>query len=189
MNHRRVLARLVGVVVAAFTVIVTAAAGSRPALAAEPTGKPIGIYLEGADPDLVRAAIVAAMADRFPLIEPAALSQALTREGLRLPVGATLTKSKGNTAIPRMRNAATAVGADAIIAGRTIQIGTSITTTLIWIDPRSPEPKLVKEVGLSNDAASNTARDSPTMSNGFNRGAARSSAGALLSASPITRLW
>lgn len=146
-----------GVVVAAFTVIVTAAAGSRPALAADPTGKPIGIYLEGADPDLVRSAIVAAMADRFPLIEPATLSQALTREGLRLPVGATLTRSKGNTAIPRMRNAATAVGADAIIAGRTIQIGTSITTALIWIDPRSPEPKLVKEVGMTSDAVANKA--------------------------------
>lgn len=143
------------VIVAAFTVIVTAAVGSRPALAADPTGKPIGIYLEGADPDLVRSAIVAAMADRFPLIEPATLSQALTREGLRLPVGATLTKSKGNSAIPKMRNASTAVGADAIIAGRTIQIGTSLTAALIWIDPRSPEPKLVKEVGLTSDAASN----------------------------------
>ncbi|MEO5725998.1 MAG: hypothetical protein ABI134_33595 [Byssovorax sp.] len=155
MNQRRVFARLVGVLVAAFTVFVTVAAGSRPALAADPAGKPIGIYLEGAEPDLVRSAILAAMADRFPLIEPATLSQALTREGLRLPVGAPLTKSKGNTAIPRMRNAATAVGADAIIAGRTIHVGTTLLTALIWIDPRSPEPKLVKEVGMSSDAAAN----------------------------------
>ncbi len=130
--------------------------GSRPARAGEPVGSPIGIYLEGAEPDVVRSALVAAMADRFPLIDEATLKQALTREGLRLPVGAALTRTKpGNSAIPRMRNAATAVGADAIIAGRAVQSGGAITASLMWIDPRSPDPKLVKEVSLTSDAASN----------------------------------
>ncbi len=146
------MARFV-VVVAALALVVLA---SRPARAAEPTGSPIGIYLEGAEPDAVRAALVAAMADRFPLIEGATLTQALTREGLRLPVGASLTRTKpANTAIPKMRNAAAAVGADAIIAGRTVQSGGSTTSYIIWIDPRSPDPKLVKEVSLTSDAAAN----------------------------------
>ncbi len=130
--------------------------GARSARAADPQGAPIGIYLEGAEPELVRAALLAAMADRFPVIDGATLTQALTREGLHLPVGASLTRTKpSNSAIPKMRNAAAAVGADAIIAGRTIQIGSAITSTLIWIDPRSPDPKLVKEVPLTSDAASN----------------------------------
>jgi hypothetical protein len=141
-------------VVVAVLVLFTLAA--RPARAAEPTGSPIGIYLEGAEPDLVRAALVAAMAERFPLIDEATLKQALTREGLRLPVGAALTRTKpSNPAIPKMRNAATAVGADAIIAGRAIQVGGAITASLMWIDPRSPDPKLVKDVSLTSDAASN----------------------------------
>jgi hypothetical protein len=142
----------VGVLVAVLVLV----AGTRAAHADEPVGAPIGIYLEGAEPDLVRSALVAAMAGRFPLIDATTLSQALTREGLRLPVGASLTRTKpSNTAIPRMRNAATAVGADAIIAGRTVQIGGAITASLIWIDPRSPDPRLVKEVGLTSDAAAN----------------------------------
>lgn len=154
-NLLRAAARLVGALVA---ILVVLAFGSRPARAEEPLGAPIGIYLEGAEAELVRAALVAAMADRFPLIEGPTLTQALTREGLRLPVGASLTRTKpSNTAIPKMRNAATAVGADAIIAGRTIQIGGAITAALIWIDPRSPDPRLVKEVGLTGDAAANKA--------------------------------
>jgi hypothetical protein len=143
----------VGVVVAALVLLTLTA---RPAHAAAPTGNPIGIYLEGAEPDVVRAALLAAMADRFAVIDEPTLKQALTREGLRLPVGATLTRTKpSNSAIPKMRNAATAVGADAIIAGRTIQIGGALTSYLIWIDPRSPDPRLVKEVGLTSDAAAN----------------------------------
>jgi hypothetical protein len=143
----------VGVLVA---VLFAIAVGPRTARADEPVGAPIGIYLEGAEPDLVRAALVAAMAGRFPLIDAPTLSQALTREGLRLPVGAALTRTKPtNGAIPKMRNAATAVGADAIIAGRTVQIGGAITASLIWIDPRSPDPRLVKEVPLTSDAAAN----------------------------------
>ena len=130
--------------------------GPRTARADEPVGAPIGIYIEGAEPDLVRAALVAAMAGRFPLIDATTLSQALTREGLRLPVGAALTRTKpSNSAIPKMRNAATAVGADAVIAGRTVQIGGAVTASLIWIDPRSPDPRLVKEVPLTSDAAAN----------------------------------
>jgi hypothetical protein len=153
VNRPSVAARLVVVVVAALALLVVAA---RPARAAEPVGAPIGIYLEGASPEVARAALVAAMADRFPLIEGATLTQALTREGLRLPVGASLTRTRpSNSAIPRMRNAATAVGADAIIAGRTIQIGGALTTTLIWIDPRSPDPRLVKEVSMTSDGAAN----------------------------------
>ena len=144
-----------GVIFAALLLI---AFGSPSARAAEPTGSPIGIYLEGAEPDLVRAALVAAMAERFPLIDEATLKQALMREGLRLPVGATLTRTKpSSSVIPKMRNAAAAVGADAILAGRAIQSGGAITAALIWIDPRSPDPKLVKEVGLTSDAASNKA--------------------------------
>jgi len=149
-------ARLVGLLVAAFTVFMAMTASSRPTLAADPpAGKPIGIYLEGIEPEVVRSAILAALADRFPVVDSAALSQALTREGLRLPVGAPLTRQKGNTSIPKIRNAATAVDAEAVLAGRTIKIGASMIATLIWIDPKSPEPKLVKEVALTTDAASN----------------------------------
>ncbi len=138
------------------TVLVVIAAGARPARAAEPVGAPIGIYLEGAEADVVRAALVAAMAERFPLIDEATLKQALMREGLRLPVGASLTRTKpSNSAIPKMRNAATAVGADAIIAGRAMHSGGAVTAALVWIDPRSPDPKLVREVGLTSDAAAN----------------------------------
>jgi hypothetical protein len=143
----------VGVLVAVLVVLI---ARTRTARADEPVGAPIGIYLEGAEPEVVRAALVAAMAGRFPLIDAPTLTQALTREGLRLPVGASLTRTKpSNTAIPKMRNAATAVGADAVIAGRAIQIGGAITASIIWIDPRSPDPRLVKEVGLTTDAAAN----------------------------------
>jgi hypothetical protein len=146
----------VGIVVAALTGFVVIAAGSRPALAADPpAGKPIGIYLEGAEPELVRAAIVAALGDRFPLVETAALSQALTREGLRLPVGAPLTRTKNNPAISKIRIAATDVDAEAVIAGRTIQVGTTMTATVMWVDPKSHDPKLVKEVGITRDAAAN----------------------------------
>ena len=138
--------------------LVTITAGSRPALAADPpAGKPIGVYLEGVEPEVLRAAILAALADRFPVIDSAALSRALTREGLRLPVGATLTRQRGNTSIPKIRNAATAVDAEAILAGRTIKVGSSMTSTLIWIDPKSPEPKLVKELPLTTEAEANKA--------------------------------
>jgi hypothetical protein len=149
-------ARLVGLLVAAFTVFVAIAASSRPAQAADPpAGKPIALYLEGMEPEVVRAAILDALADRFPVVDAATFSQALTREGLRLPVGASLTRQKGNTSIPKIRNAATATDAEAVLASRTIKVGGSLTATLIWIDPKSPEPKLVKEVALTTDAASN----------------------------------
>ncbi|MEP7119644.1 MAG: hypothetical protein ABJE95_01995 [Byssovorax sp.] len=141
---------------ALLAVLVVLVAGARTARADQPVGAPIGIYLEGAEPELVRSALVAAMASRFPLIDATTLTQALTREGLRLPVGASLTRPRpSNGAIPKMRNAATAVGADAIVAGRTTQIAGVITASLIWIDPRSPDPKLVREVGLTSDAAAN----------------------------------
>jgi hypothetical protein len=153
---QRVPARLVGLVVAAFTVFVAITASSRSAPAADPpAGKPIGIYLEGVEPEVVRSAILAALADRFPVIDSAALSQALTREGLRMPVGAPLTRQKGNAAIPKIRNAASAVDAEAVLAGRTVKSSTGTTATLIWIDPKSPVPKLVKEVALTTDAESN----------------------------------
>jgi hypothetical protein len=146
----------VGIVVAALTGFVVIAAGSRPALAADPpAGKPIGIYLEGTEPELVRAAIVAALADRFPVVDAATLSQALTREGLRLPVGAPLTRTKNNPAISKIRIAATDVDAEAVIAGRTIQVGSTMTATVMWVDPKSHDPKLVKEVPITRDAAAN----------------------------------
>ena len=145
-----------GVLVAVLIALIALVAGAQAARADEPLGAPIGIYLEGAEPELVRSALVAAMAGRFPLIDASTLSQALTREGLRLPVGASLTRTKpSNSAIPKMRNAATAVGADALVAGRTVQIGGAITASIIWIDPRSPDPRVVKEVGLTSDAAAN----------------------------------
>ena len=145
-----------GILVAALTGFVMIAAGSRPALAADPpAGKPIGIYLEGTEPELVRAAIIAALGDRFPLVETTALTQALTREGLRLPVGAPLTRTKNNPAISKIRIAANDVDAEAVIAGRTIQVGGTMTATVMWVDPKSHDPKLVKEVGITRDAAAN----------------------------------
>lgn len=135
-------------------VLALIAPAERAAFAADPPGgKAIAVYVEGSGLEGVRAAVVAALAGRFRLIDPGTFTAALTREGARLPIGPSLTKGAGRrNAISSLRNAATASGADAVVVGRILQINRRPFVTLLWIDPRSPEPVLDKDVALAGES-------------------------------------
>ncbi len=134
-----------------FFLLALAAVPSRTVAAPDP--RTLAIYIEGPDPGVVRAALLAALSDRVRVIDPANFRSALLREGLRSPVGASSLKGKKRQAIvSTFRNAATASGAEGVVVGVSSKRGVALMVALLWIDPKSPTPLVSGVVRLKRES-------------------------------------
>ncbi|MEP7119811.1 MAG: hypothetical protein ABJE95_02830 [Byssovorax sp.] len=88
------------------------------------SAKAVAIYVEGNDADTVRGAVLSIVPERLRIIDPAVFSDALGKEGQRGSFGPALTQARQREkALGRLRKAAAAVGADAVIAARSRKNG------------------------------------------------------------------
>lgn len=121
--HRRHAARIGRTILAWIAVLIAIALAPAQAFAAGPA-KAIAIYVEGNDADTVRGALLTIVPDRLRIIDPALFSEALAKEGQRGSFGPALIQAKQREkALGRLRRAAAAVGADAVIAARSRKSG------------------------------------------------------------------
>ena len=119
-------------------IAVLAAIALAPAQAwAAGSAKAVAIYVEGNDADAVRAAVLAIVPERLRVVDASVFSDALGKEGHRGSFGPALTQAKQrDKALGRLRRAAAAVGADAVIAARANKKSGpgGLVVTVLWID-------------------------------------------------------
>jgi hypothetical protein len=121
--HRRHAAWIGRTILALIAVLAAIALAPSQAFAAG-SGKAVAIYVEGNDADTVRGALLTIIPDRLRIIDTTVFSDALAKEGQRGSFGPALTQAKQREkALGRLRKAAAAVGADAVIAARSKKSG------------------------------------------------------------------
>ena len=119
-RHAAWIGRTIQLLIAALAAIVLAPAQAFAAGSA----KAIAVYVEGNDAETVRDAMLSAVPERLRVIDAATFSDALAKEGQRGSFGPALTQAKQREkALGRLRKAAAAVGADAVIAARSRKSG------------------------------------------------------------------
>jgi hypothetical protein len=119
-RHAAWIGRTIQVLIAVLAAIVLAPAQAFAAGSA----KAIAVYVEGNDAETVRDAVLSAVPERLRVIDASTFSDALAKEGQRGSFGPALTQAKQREkALGRLRKAAAAVGADAVIAARSRKSG------------------------------------------------------------------
>jgi hypothetical protein len=114
------------------------------------SGKAIAIYVEGNDADVVRGAVLSIVPERLRIIDAAVFTDALGREGQRGSFGAALTQARQREkALTKLRKAAAAVGADAVIAARTKKNGPGgLVVTVLLLDQIPGDLQVDEDVTL-----------------------------------------
>ncbi len=114
------------------------------------SAKAIAIYVEGNDADTVRTALLAVVPERLRVIDSGAFTDALGKEGQRGSFGAALTQPKQREkALIRLRKAAAAVGADAVIAARSKKNSPGgLVVAILWIDQIPGDLQVDEDVTL-----------------------------------------
>jgi hypothetical protein len=114
------------------------------------SGKAIAIYVEGNDEGVVRGAVLSIVPERLRVIDAAVLVDALGKEGQRGSFGPALTSARQREkALTRLRKAAAAVGADAVITARTKKSGPGgLVVTVLLVDQIPGDLQVDEDVTL-----------------------------------------
>lgn len=111
--------------------------------------KAIAVHVEGTDVDAVRAAVLAVVPARLRVIDGSVFTDALAKEGQRGAFGAPLTQARQrDKALARIRKAAAAVGADAVVTVRTKKSGSSLLATVLLVDQIPGDLTVDEEITL-----------------------------------------
>jgi len=101
--------------------------------------KAIAVYVEGNEADTVRRAVLAIVPERLRVVDAGAFSDALAKEGQRGAFGSPLSQpEQRGKALAKLRKAAAAVGADAIITLRTKKTSPSGLVVLVLLVDQIP---------------------------------------------------
>jgi hypothetical protein len=97
--------------------------------------KRLAIYTEGEAADAIRSELIEAMPERFRLVDNNAFREALIDAGQRGPFGPTLADPKRRErSLAKIRKAAAAVSADAVLVARGRRDGWSTKVRLMYVD-------------------------------------------------------
>ncbi len=100
--------------------------------------KAIAVYVEGNEADAVRRAVLGIVPERLRVLDAAAFADALAKEGQRGSFGTLLTQPRQrDKALAKLRKAAAAVGADAILTLRTKKSGAGGLVVVLLLVERS----------------------------------------------------
>jgi hypothetical protein len=151
LRHAPVVAARVGrALLSLLAVLAVLVAGPSRALAADAAQKTIAVYVEGADTDAVRVLVLGVVPDRIRVLDPSVFADALAREGQRGPFGNALTQAKSrDKALAKIRKAAAAAGADAVIAGRSKKTAAGASVWLLFVDAIPGDLAVDQDVPLS----------------------------------------
>ena len=137
----------------AFVALIAALFLPSPAFAAPPSAKAVAVYAEGPDAAQVRADLLAAIGDRLRAIEPPVFADALAKEGHRGPMAGLLTQPKAREKLlVKIRKAAAAVSADAVIVARVKRVAGANSALVLFIDQIPGDLTVNEEVSLKGDA-------------------------------------
>lgn len=118
-------------------------------------GKSIAVYIEGPDAEAVRSGVLAVVLEgeqSIKVIEPQVFADALAKQGQRGPIGPGLASARQrDKALGRLRKAADATHASAVIAGRTRKSANGLHVWLLWISPRQTELEIDEDVLQGGD--------------------------------------
>jgi hypothetical protein len=114
------------------------------------SAKAIAVYVEGNDAETVRAAVLGIVPERLRVIDASTFSDALGKEGQRGSFGPALTQAKQREkALGRLRKAAAAVGADAVLAARSKKSGPGgLVVAVLLIDQIPGDLQVDEDVTL-----------------------------------------
>jgi uncharacterized protein YbjQ (UPF0145 family) len=130
--------------------------GSPPAAAATPPAssaitKVVAVHVEGKDTEMVAGDLVASLPTTVRVIGPDAFAEALGKAGQRGPIGAVLGQPKQRgRALARLKKAAAALGADALVVARARHDAGQVKVRLLWIDG-ADEPAVDEDLTLGGD--------------------------------------
>lgn len=100
--------------------------------------KAIAVYVEGNEADAVRGAVLGIVPERLRVLDAGAFADALAKEGQRGSFGTPLTQPRQrDKALAKLRKAAAAVGADAILILRTKKSGAGGLVVVLLLVERS----------------------------------------------------
>ena len=133
----------------------TFAFAERPAEAADPAArKVIAIYIEGPDATAVRADIESIIPDRFVVATSKEFAAALKKSGQTRAMGAGITDAKQRSKIaPRVQQAASLVGASAVVVGIVQNVKGHDQIYLVWINADNDDVPLDEAVPIPDTEA------------------------------------
>ncbi len=133
----------------ALAFVMTSAPSS--ASAEEPaTKKKLAVLVEGQDAASVRKDIEAALPDRIEVVTPKDLSAAMRKAGQSKPLGAPMTNPKQrDKLVPRVQQAASIVGADAMLVAIVQKVRGEKRVHLVWVNADDDATPVDEAVALS----------------------------------------
>lgn len=120
------------------------------ATAAEPAAKKVlAVHVEGQDADAVRGDIEAALPDRIVVATTKEFSAALKKSGQSKPLGAAMTNTKQrDRLVPRVQQAASIVGAGAVLVGIVQKVRGEKRVHLVWVNAEDDATPVDEAVSL-----------------------------------------
>jgi hypothetical protein len=150
-SHRRPAAWIRRTILALITVLGALVLAPAHAWAAG-AAKAIAVYAEGNEAEAVRRAVLGIVPERLRVIDAETFSGALAKEGQRGAFGSPLSQpGQRGKALAKIRKAAAAVGADAIITLRTKKTGPGgLVVLVLLVDQTSSDLTVDQDVNLPN---------------------------------------
>jgi uncharacterized protein YbjQ (UPF0145 family) len=109
-------------------------------------GKAIAVHVEGNDAESVRSAVLGIVPERLRVVDSATFTSALAREGQRGSFGPTLTQARQrDKALARIRKAAVATSADAVVTIRVKKSGPGGLVVMVLLVDQIPGDLTVDE--------------------------------------------
>lgn len=116
--------------------------------------KLVAVYLEGTDTEMVTGDLVAVLPKTIRVVSSDAFESALVKAGQRGPFGPVLGQPKQRArALGRLRKAAAAVNAEAVIVARVRHEGGVVKARVLWVDrvERGDEVPFDEDVTIGGD--------------------------------------
>jgi len=137
--------------------LVAALLAAGPMAWAKPKPKAIAVYAEGADAVAVRDELATALPGGATLVDPEGFAAALVEQGQTTPFNKKLDGASHAAAVKRLRSAAAASSADAVLVARVTREKTRRRVRLLLIDSAGSEEDLADVIldlgGSSSDDA------------------------------------
>lgn len=135
--------------------LATLALTERPAYAAEPAArKVIAIYTEGPDAAAIRADLESIIPERVVVATAKEFAAALKKSGQTRAMGQTLTDAKQRSKVmPRLQQAASLIGANAVLVGIVQNVKGQDQIYLLWINADNDENPVDQAVAIPDTEA------------------------------------
>lgn len=127
----------------------------KPAFAAEPAArKVIAIYTEGPDAAAIRADLESLIPDRFVVATAKEFAAALKKSGQTRTMGPVIVDAKQRSKVtPRLQQAASLIGADAVLVGIVQNVKGQDQIYLVWINAENDEVPIDQAIAIPDTEA------------------------------------